>query len=246
MAVEYIGASAIEANSAAITVAVPTGYAEGDFLLLATLCTAAATMSTPSGWTSVGSYASGGKRQFFYKFAGASEASVALSDSGAANFGVMFCFRGVDTTNPINTTATGSNGIGCQYNTDYSLPALTTTVDGCMVLFHSGTGITTPAPTPTAQTFTTYWLSITSNGNLSDTANMLGRAAAVSAYYSVGFYRGTQSTAGSTGNPAVRTPITGGSDGEGGDMNVIYSTYAIALAPAPVTATRNPFFGRMF
>jgi len=232
MAITYIGASTIQASSSGITVSVPTGYREGDFLLLCTLVATAQTMSTPSGWTSVGNYANLGKKQYFYKFAAASESSVALSDSGSCNFGEMLCFRGVDTTSPVNATATG-DGLS-QYDTDFSLPAITTTVANCMVLFFSGTGVVSPAPTPTAQTFTNYWLSITSNGNLTDGTNMLGRAASVSAYYSIGFYRGIQGTAGSTGSPVVRPPIIGGSNGSGGYVDVGYSTYIIALTPAPV------------
>lgn len=140
MAVTFVSVGSIASGSGSITVGVPSSYSSGDLLLL--ICESAnQTISAPSGWTEIGSQESqgtgtagavGGVRlAVFYKFASSSESSVTVSDSGNHTGGIMVAFRGVDTSTPFNTYA---SGIDSSATSSLSWPTVTTDIDGCMII----------------------------------------------------------------------------------------------------------------
>jgi hypothetical protein len=91
MAISFVAASAV-VTGANPTLAVPAGYAKNDLLLIIT--TGSATPTTPTGWTQL---AAQGASQFItvlYKYAAATEASVAVTLTGASSKSAMLAYRG--------------------------------------------------------------------------------------------------------------------------------------------------------
>lgn len=101
MAWSFVAAGTVQ-NGANPTVPVPTGYAQGDLLVIASY--AGAAPITPSGWTIL--LAAPSNTAVYYKTAGASESSVAFSAPGAGTT-VMLAWRGVSA---FDTNATSSSG----------------------------------------------------------------------------------------------------------------------------------------
>ncbi len=130
MPVRYIGkSSAMASDTVGISVAVPTGYAANDLLLLL-LEGYDAAVQTPSGWTSLDTQsATNAYLRVCYKIAGSSESAVSVADSGDSTRGLMLCLRGADTQNPINVSTKGTSG-----TTAFSAGGVTTTVDECLVI----------------------------------------------------------------------------------------------------------------
>lgn len=106
MAITFVAASAV-VTGANPTVAIPTGYAKDDLLLIVT--TGTATPTTPAGWTQL---ASQGANQFItvlYKYAAATEASVAVTLAGTTSKSVMTAYRGAGAFQASATFLTGTN-----------------------------------------------------------------------------------------------------------------------------------------
>lgn len=106
-----------------ITVTKPTGTASGHCLI----AVVGGSPSTPSGWTLLGSVASGTSSlntvAVYYKIAGGSEPSSYTFSLGSASLAcaVVAAYSGVDTTTPVDTTSGHWNvtavGSGTNYNT---------------------------------------------------------------------------------------------------------------------------------
>ena len=137
MAISYVGIGTYNSGSAGITVATPSGIAAGD-LLVAAVETANQTITTSSsGWTTYTGTAggtagaAGGIRcTVFYKITDGSDTGIVLNDSGNHQLGVMLAYRGVDSSSPINASAS-------QYNassTTLTCPSVTTTVANTAII----------------------------------------------------------------------------------------------------------------
>jgi hypothetical protein len=138
----FVAASAV-VNGSNPTVAVPTGYAAGDLLILF-IGNTTTTVSTPSGWTL---YYNGNTRiQLFYKIAGASESSVSLTSTGTAQAAVMLAYRnasGIGTSSTLNTAS----------STSPVTNTLVTPVNNCSILsVYSFGGAVNSTITPPAST----------------------------------------------------------------------------------------------
>ena len=57
MAVEFVGVGTEAAGSSSISVGLPAGASDGDLLVLHVHCSAAQSVTLPSGWTSIGDHA---------------------------------------------------------------------------------------------------------------------------------------------------------------------------------------------
>ena len=113
-------ASGTVATGANPTVTVPSGYALNDLLVIIT--TGTATPTTPSGWTQLAAQAATGFVTILYKFAAATEASVALTLTGSTSKAVMTAYRGVSLTDTISafTTGTGTTRATATLTTTYA------------------------------------------------------------------------------------------------------------------------------
>ena len=105
MAISYVASGAVQQGSNP-TIPVPTGYQQGDFLVI--FVSTAAIPTTPSGWTVLTSNTG---IVIYYKFATGSESSVALTASGAATCSVMSAYRGVSALDTISALASSSTTI---------------------------------------------------------------------------------------------------------------------------------------
>jgi hypothetical protein len=106
MAISFVAASAV-VTGANPTVAVPAGTTKNDLLLLVT--TGTATPTTPAGWTQL---AAQGASQFItvlYKYAAATEASVAVTLVGTTSKAVMTAYRGAGAFQVSATFLTGTS-----------------------------------------------------------------------------------------------------------------------------------------
>lgn len=136
----FVGVGAFASGNGAITVGLPTGWQQGDLLLL--LCESAnETVATPSGWTQISGSpqsagtpgAAGGVRlTVFYKIAAVGESSVSVADSGNHTCGVMAACRGFNTDSPFN--AIGAQVVNASSQT-YDFPSVTTTASDCLMLY---------------------------------------------------------------------------------------------------------------
>ena len=123
-------------NTTSITVAVPPGYSEGDLLIaaVATDGNTSASMSAPVGWNEISVLAGDGNRcalGIWWKLADTSEPSsftFTWADMEKP-YGWIMRFTGHDPSSPIHVTATD---LGATSNP--TAPAVTTTVDGCLIL----------------------------------------------------------------------------------------------------------------
>lgn len=130
---------AFTSGSGALSVAVPVSYQDGDVLVLL-VESAGQDVVTPSGWVEVASSLQstgvagemGSVRlEVFYKVVSGAQTAVAIADTGKHTTAQMFCFRGVDTSNPVNAT---SGSVQSSAATNISCPSVTTTTPNCLVL----------------------------------------------------------------------------------------------------------------
>jgi hypothetical protein len=110
MAVSFVAASAV-VTGANPTVAVPSGYAQGDLLVIVT--TGTATPTTPAGWTQSGVQGGTGFITILSKFASGTEASVAVTLAGTTSKAVMLAYRGASGIDTVSgfTTATAATSV---------------------------------------------------------------------------------------------------------------------------------------
>ena len=130
MAVTYSNKGTMGYGTGAVNATVPSGYAEGDLLVLV-ISGRNALPNAPSGWTSIGAASNAGKiyNRTCYKIATSSESTVVVADSGSYTTALMLLFKGNDTTNPINISTTNTRG-----STAFSATGVTTTKDNCMIV----------------------------------------------------------------------------------------------------------------
>lgn len=132
MTISYVSES--HTNSASqyatsVVVSRPASYASGDLFIA--IIGGTRTGSVPSGWTQLGTSTCGsstGTVYVYYKIAGGSEASTYTFDtsggSGGARlaFGSILCYRGADTTTPLDTT---NFNLATDTGTDFTTASVT-------------------------------------------------------------------------------------------------------------------------
>jgi hypothetical protein len=131
--------SATFTASASPVVTKPTGVTDGDLVLLPFAGDTTFTMTTPAGWSLLASVNNGtdNTTAVIYKFASGEPASWTFTNlftsvqTGEAG---VVTYSGVDTTTPINTSASGTT----TSTNPHSAPSITPTVDNCMILTFSG------------------------------------------------------------------------------------------------------------
>lgn len=114
---------------------IPVHTAGDDLFLVVATGVADVAPTTPSGWTLVTSKQSNaGSRAnvYVYRLRASAAGTTApdVADTNALNLALCFVVRGGGAS-PINTTGTTSNDA---YNPTMTLPSVTTTVDGCLVI----------------------------------------------------------------------------------------------------------------
>lgn len=127
MAISFVGSGAV---ASANPVAVPTGYAAGDVLIL--VAAGVGSQTTPSGWTLVTSVT--GTTFVYTKIATASESAVTLSGFTTTGTAVMVAYRGC--SGVYQTNATMAIGAG---TTAPNTNAITTLYSPQTVVYLSGT-----------------------------------------------------------------------------------------------------------
>ena len=105
MAISFVAAGTV-VTGANPTVTVPAGTAKNDLLIIVT--TGQSTTSLPTGWVALTIQGSGTFGSIFYKYATATEASVALTNVSASNKAVMIAYRGAGAIQAIPAWTTGA------------------------------------------------------------------------------------------------------------------------------------------
>jgi hypothetical protein len=105
MAISFVAAGTV-VTGANPTVTVPAGTAKNDLLIIVT--TGQSTTSLPTGWVALTTQGSGTFGSIFYKYATATEASVALTNVSASNKAVMIAYRGAGAIQAIPVWTTGA------------------------------------------------------------------------------------------------------------------------------------------
>jgi RHS repeat-associated protein len=131
--ISFVGnASSGGSSSSSLTVPLPASTAANDQILVAATLPFGKSVSSPTGYTVVGTYSSGtantsAKVVVYRRTAVAGDASVTVSFTGKFDKAVTVAvYRGVSTTNPIDTTSTGATAGG----TSVTAPSLTTSAAG--------------------------------------------------------------------------------------------------------------------
>jgi hypothetical protein len=105
MAITFVAAGTV-VTGANPTVTVPAGTAKNDILIIVT--TGTATPTTPAGWTLLSAQGAGVFGTILYRYATATEASVALTQAGNSTKAVMIAYRGAGAIQAIPAWATGT------------------------------------------------------------------------------------------------------------------------------------------
>ena len=92
MAISFVAAGTV-VTGANPTVTVPSGTTAGDFLLMY-VAAGIASVTSPTGWTSLASTTGGGPTNLFYKIAGASEPSAVIVTVNTSAVSGMVGYRG--------------------------------------------------------------------------------------------------------------------------------------------------------
>ena len=143
MAISFVAAGAV-ATGASPSVALPTGWSQGNLLLVTTI--SGSLVTTPSGWTRIGNTSAPGIFTY-YKIAGASETAVTLTGAGTSATSVMVAYSGV-LSNDVNATQKSGSSTSASTNT------LTTTnnYDVIISIFGIASGGSSTLSTPTGTT----------------------------------------------------------------------------------------------
>jgi len=200
----YVNQGAFTAGTGALSVLVPTGYADGDILILL-VSSANEAITTPGGWAEVSNSpqgtgtagAAGGIRlAVFWKLVSGSQSAVSVADSGSVTAGQMFLFRGIDTAGPINITA---GSINTPASISWSCPAVTTTIPNCLILNCIGQDRDANSTTS---------LTSASNSNLASLTKRADETVNTGAGGGLGLYTGSKIVAGDTGITSVTSTAT--------------------------------------
>lgn len=129
-------------NGTTLAINKPTGVQTGDLLLAGLTVNSGSSITAPAGWTAVPEAVAttgSSKWQLFSKYATASEAaSYTFTMSGSSKHaGGITALRGTAASNPVNAVATSSSS-----GTNITAPSVTPTADGSAIqlLFGSNTG----------------------------------------------------------------------------------------------------------
>jgi len=200
----YVNQGVFTAGTGALSVPVPTGYADEDILVLL-VSSANETISTPGGWTEVtnspqgtGTAGSAGgiRLAAFWKLVSGSQSAVSVPDSGSVTTGQMFLFRGIDNAGPINITA---GSVNTPASTSWSCPAVTTTISNCLILLCLGQDRDANSTTS---------LTASSNANLASLTKRADETVNAGAGGGLGLYTGSKIVAGDTGVTSVTSTAT--------------------------------------
>ena len=221
MAITHIAKTAtMGSGTGAISVGVPSGYAEGDLLLLI-LQGYDAIPDEPVDWTTIDTQTNTKTNlRVCYKISTSSESTVTVADSGDSTRGLMVCFRGVDTTTPIH--AYTKNAISGDY---FEATNPTTTVAGCMIV--NCVGFYDADANDTSNYTTWYSQDLVSITEGHDQATSAGSGGGIAYAY------GTKSTAGT-----VRASYTSTDNAANSSAAV-----SIALTPAIIKKTLTALVG---
>lgn len=153
MAVAYVsaGSRAGANNGTSVTPALPASLAVGDLMVTAILVEATSqTISTPSGWTQLGTTgATGITVAWYYRVYQSGDTAPSYSwATSASNGGLVMRFTGVDPTTSIGAKSTVSNGTTSTHTSN----ALTTTAANSMVILLDAVSVNTTLGTPSSWT----------------------------------------------------------------------------------------------
>lgn len=119
--IERLGTDADASTSgSSLTLDLPSGLESGDFILAATILPKNKTVTTPTGYVHLGNYASGNGGQsanlaIFYRIATGTETDVTLQyNASFAKSAAAVVYRGVNPTNPIDSTGENYSGVDTQ------------------------------------------------------------------------------------------------------------------------------------
>lgn len=213
MAVGFRGAGGASGGVGALTATWPGSQQEDDFALLLQEVEASQSPTAPSGWTGVsGSPLSNGvyshRFHLYAKLVGASESSVTVADTGDHQVAQILVFSGVDTTTPIDVTATSNPGPA----TALVAPGVTTTSDGAGVVSIFGLGRDAASTASVTDWANSNLVSIT---EIADFLSSAGGGGGFAAAW------GIKTTAGATGNTTATQAAS-----------AVYTAITVALRPA--------------
>lgn len=141
-AIALVGtASAGDSTSSALTLSLPTGTTAGDQVLVAASLANSKSVTTPTGYTVVGTYTAGtgnsaAKVVLFRRTVAAGDSSVAVSFQGKiAKTVTLAVYRNVHPSNPIDAVSAGATAAG----TSVATAAQTTTALGDQLVMIAGT-----------------------------------------------------------------------------------------------------------
>jgi hypothetical protein len=228
MAIAFRGSASgtvINGGTVSIDLTAITGLAQDDVVCIYTI-SSAGTLADPSGWTPIQSDTSVNATAYqagaWYKVMTASpDTSVSFWDTGGtgdSGTALAFAFSGVDTSTPMDTTATeaeGSNlpgGAGC--------PAIVPASDDCMIVVFMGASNLDATP----GTLSNYTQPTTFHATSNDTSDTS----------SSGAYRLLSGGAGASEDPGAWTTWGGAGD-----------TYGVTIALRPAAATGQPAVKRI-
>lgn len=192
----YVGKGTFTTGIAAITPPLPTGLRNGDLLLLV-FTSANEAITTPTQWTQVanspqstGTAATAGGIRIgvFWRIYNGNVAASQVADTGNLNAGQIFAFRGVDLQNPIDISAGSVNATA---TATITCPAVTTTVDNCMIVGCVGLD----KDLADADTITGTW----TNANLTGITERHDETVSTAAGGGLAVVTGLKATAGATG-----------------------------------------------
>lgn len=198
----FVSEGAWANSTAAISVAAPPSYIDGDLLVLV-LTSTNQTIGAPSTggtWTQVsnspqGTGTAGASQSIacavYYKVASGTQAAASVADSGVLTTGIMFSFRKINTTTPIDVTAGSVLGTA---GTTHTLPAVTTTSNNVLIAHCTGIG---------RDSLTTTNYSSPTNANLTGLTVQSSQSTSTANGGGIGLVTGLKATNGSTGTTSV-------------------------------------------
>jgi hypothetical protein len=214
----FVAKGTFTSGTAALTVPVPAGYQDDDLFLLF-VESANQAIATPAGWTQAPSSpqftgtaaAAGGVRLgVFYKVVAGTQSSVSVADPGDHATAIIMCFRGVDTTNPINASA---GKVDATATAAVSCPAVTTTSSNCLVV--NGIALDRDLASTTN-------LSAQANSSLSGLTKQHDQTVIAGVGGGLAVFTGGKAAAGSSGNTTATDAVS-----------ETHAFVTLALQPAP-------------
>lgn len=139
MPISYVGAGAVAAGTASVTVGLPSGLEIGDLMLMV-VETANQTVTVPGIWLDVPSSPQGTgtaagtastRLKIMYRWEDGTVPDTTLTDPGNHVIARIVAYRGVDQTNPFNASA---GSVKTTASTTATFPDIITTVADCWVL----------------------------------------------------------------------------------------------------------------